>query len=86
MSFRFWRRVGLAPGVTLNLSKSMASLSFGPPGAKYTISPNGNRATADLTGTVGSGQDGFPCQPEEQSTRLMSCVNFKRIEQLRLTM
>jgi tetratricopeptide (TPR) repeat protein len=51
MSFRFWRRVRLAPGVTLNLSKSMASLSFGPPGAKYTISPNGNRMTAGLTGT-----------------------------------
>lgn len=27
MSFRFWRRVRLAPGVTLNLSKSNASLS-----------------------------------------------------------
>jgi len=51
MSFRFWRRMRLAPGVTLNLSKSMASLSFGPPGAKYTISPNGNRMTAGLTGT-----------------------------------
>ena len=51
MSFRFWRRMRLAPGVTLNLSKSMTSLSFGPPGAKYTISPNGNRMTAGLTGT-----------------------------------
>ena len=34
------------PGVTLNLSKSTASLSLGPRGAKYTISPRGNRATA----------------------------------------
>ncbi len=51
MSFRFWRRVRLAPGVTLNLSKSTASLSFGPRGAKYTISPHGNRATAGLPGT-----------------------------------
>ena len=51
MSFRFRRRMRLAPGVTLNLSKSMVSLSFGPPGAKYTISPNGNRMTAGLTGT-----------------------------------
>ena len=51
MSFRFWRRIRLAPGITLNLSKSTASLSFGPPGAKYTISPRGNRATAGLTGT-----------------------------------
>ena len=51
MAFRFWRRVRLAPGVTLNLSKSTASLSLGPRGAKYTISPRGNRATAGLPGT-----------------------------------
>ena len=51
MAFRFWRRVRLAPGITLNLSKSNASLSFGPRGAKYTISPRGNRATAGLPGT-----------------------------------
>jgi tetratricopeptide (TPR) repeat protein len=51
MSFRFWRRVRLAPGVTLNLSKSTASLSFGPRGAKYTLSPRGNRVTAGLPGT-----------------------------------
>ena len=51
MPFRFWRRIRLAPGVTLNLSKSTASLSLGPRGAKYTISPRGNRATAGLTGT-----------------------------------
>jgi len=51
MPFRFWRRVRLAPGVTLNLSKSTASLSFGPRGAKYTLSPRGNRATAGLPGT-----------------------------------
>lgn len=51
MAFRFWRRVRLAPGVTLNLSKSNASLSLGPRGAKYTISPRGNRATAGLPGT-----------------------------------
>lgn len=51
MAFRFWRRVRLAPVVTLNLSKSTPSLSLGPRGAKYTISPRGNRATAGLPGT-----------------------------------
>jgi tetratricopeptide (TPR) repeat protein len=51
MSFRFWRRIRIAPGVTLNLSKSTASLSLGPRGAKYTVSPRGNRATLGLTGT-----------------------------------
>lgn len=51
MSLRFWQRIRLAPGVTLNLSKSTASLSFGPRGAKYTVSPRGNRATLGLPGT-----------------------------------
>ncbi|WP_439525244.1 DUF4236 domain-containing protein [Marivita sp.] len=51
MAFRFWRRVRLAPGVTLNLSKSTPSRSLGPREAKYTISPRGNRATAGLPGT-----------------------------------
>ncbi len=51
MPFRFWRRIRLAPGVTLNLSKSTASLSLGPRGAKYTISPRGNRVTAGIPGT-----------------------------------
>lgn len=51
MPFRFFRRVRLAPGITLNLSKSTASLSLGPRGAKYTISPRGNRLTLGLPGT-----------------------------------
>jgi tetratricopeptide (TPR) repeat protein len=51
MAFRFWRRVKIAPGVTLNLSKSGGSLSFGPRGAKLTIGPGGQRVTAGLPGT-----------------------------------
>jgi len=51
MSFRFWRRIRLAPGVTLNLSKSGGSLSFGPRGAKVTVGRRGVRATAGLPGT-----------------------------------
>ncbi len=51
MSFRFWRRIRIAPGVTLNLSKSGGSLSFGPRGAKFTIGPSGKRATAGIPGT-----------------------------------
>jgi len=51
MSFRFWRRIRLAPGVTLNLSKSGGSLSFGPRGAKVTIGGRGRRATVGIPGT-----------------------------------
>ncbi|MBC7358367.1 MAG: DUF4236 domain-containing protein [Desulfacinum sp.] len=51
MGFRFWRRIRIAPGVTLNLSKSGGSLSFGPRGAKFTIGPRGQRATVGIPGT-----------------------------------
>jgi hypothetical protein len=51
MSLRFWRRIRVALGVTLNLSTSTASLSVGPRGATYTIGPRGNRVTAGLPGT-----------------------------------
>lgn len=51
MGFRFWRRIKVAPGVTLNLSKTSASMSFGPRGAKFTIGPHGRRTTIGATGT-----------------------------------
>jgi tetratricopeptide (TPR) repeat protein len=51
MGFRFWRRVRIAKGVTLNLSKTGISTSFGPRGAKYTIGRHGQRATVGLPGT-----------------------------------
>lgn len=51
MSFRFWRRIKIAPGVTLNLSKSGGSLSLGPRGAKFTVGPRGMRGTAGIPGT-----------------------------------
>ena len=49
--FRFWRRMKIAPGLTLNLSKSGGSLSFGPRGAKYTVGPRGRRTTVGIPGT-----------------------------------
>ncbi len=51
MPFRFWRRIRLAPGVTLNLSRSGGSLSFGPRGARVTVGRRGVRATAGVPGT-----------------------------------
>jgi len=51
MSFRFWRRIRIAPGVTLNLSKTGGSLSFGVRGAHFTVGPHGKRVTAGIPGT-----------------------------------
>ena len=51
MGFRFWRRVRLAPGIGVNLSKSGASLSFGGRGAHYTVGSRGSRSTVGIPGT-----------------------------------
>lgn len=51
MGFRFFRRITLIPGITLNLSKGGGSLSFGPRGAKVTVGTSGGRATVGIPGT-----------------------------------
>lgn len=51
MSFRFFRRIRIAPGITLNLSQSGLSMSVGPSGAKFTVGTRGTRATIGLPGT-----------------------------------
>ncbi len=48
---RFWRRIRIAPGVTINLSKRGGSLSVGPRGAKVTVGRRGTRGTVGLPGT-----------------------------------
>lgn len=51
MGFRFFRRVQIAPGLRLNLSKSGPSLSMGKRGSWFTVGPRGNRVSAGLPGT-----------------------------------
>lgn len=51
MGFRFNRRIKLLPGVTLNVSKSGLSTSFGPKGAKVTLGHGKTRTTFGLPGT-----------------------------------
>ncbi len=48
---RLWRRVKLAPGVTVNFSKSGPSLSLGPRGSKVTFGRRGIRQTVGIPGT-----------------------------------
>jgi hypothetical protein len=42
MNFYFCRSIRIGPGMKLNLSKLTASLSLGPYGGRYTVSPRGN--------------------------------------------
>jgi tetratricopeptide (TPR) repeat protein len=51
MGFRFFRRIKVAPGVTVNLSKTGGSVSLGPRGAKVTVGPRGIRKTVGIPGT-----------------------------------
>ena len=51
MAFRFFRRIRIAPGLSLNLSKSGAFVSLGPRGTKLTLGSKGVRKTLGLPGT-----------------------------------
>lgn len=51
MAFRFQRRIRLAPGVRLNLSKRGLGLSVGPRGASLSMGPSGVRGHAGVPGT-----------------------------------
>jgi tetratricopeptide (TPR) repeat protein len=86
MSFRFLRRITLFPGVTLNLSKSGGSLSFGPRGAKFTIGPRGPRASVGLPGTgifytttFSKSRSGKKASPAVGSADRLTLGFFKRL-------
>lgn len=51
MGLRFGKRIRLGKFITLNLSKSGISASFGVRGAKLTIGPRGTQATVGLPGS-----------------------------------
>lgn len=51
MGLRFQRRVRLAPGVSLNFSKSGVGFSFGPRGAKVGVGPRGAYYSLGIPGT-----------------------------------
>lgn len=53
MSLRFRRSMKLMPGVRLNFSKSSVGMSFGIPGARYSINSKGRRTIS--TGIPGTG-------------------------------
>jgi len=53
MSLRFRRSMKLMPGVRLNFSKSSVGMSFGIPGARYTVNSKGRRTVS--TGIPGTG-------------------------------
>ena len=51
MGFKFRKRIKIAPGVNINLSKSGVSTSIGKPGATVNVGKNGVKATVGIPGT-----------------------------------
>ena len=49
--FRFLKRIKVAPGLSINLSKKSVSLSAGVPGLRFSIGPKGRRTSLGLPGT-----------------------------------
>ena len=83
MGFRFFRRVNILPGLTLNLSKSGPSFSFGPRGLKYTVGPRGTRKTFGIPGTglyyttaSGWGKKQGGASPTSTPTAPPSCLDL----------
>jgi hypothetical protein len=50
-NFRFYRRMHILPGLSVNLSKSGPSLSVGVRGAHVTLGPRGIRRTVGIPGS-----------------------------------
>jgi len=51
MGFRFYKKVNILPGLSMNFSKSRPSVSFGPKGMKMTVGKNGVRSSFGVPGT-----------------------------------
>jgi hypothetical protein len=51
MALRFQKRIKIAPGIRLNLSKSGVSVSAGPKGASLNVGKNGKHLTLGIPGT-----------------------------------
>jgi len=51
MGFRLQRRVTIAPGLTMNISKRGVGMSVGPRGAKVSVGPRGARESIGIPGT-----------------------------------
>ena len=51
MAWNYRKRIKIAPGIHLNLSKGGVSTSIGPKGAKITIGKNGTYLNTSIPGT-----------------------------------
>lgn len=79
MAFRFQRRIRIAPGVRINLSKSGVGLSVGPRGYSTSIGPRGVYRNVGLPGTGLSYREKIGDVPRKSSGR-QSAVTSAQVE------
>lgn len=93
MGFKFRKRIKIAPGVHLNLSKSGVSTSIGKPGATVNIGKKGVKATLGVSGaglsysqtlTDGSTSD-LTQRPTKSSSLLAKLLAFAVVACLVIT-
>lgn len=68
MGLRFYKRFKILPGLSLNLSGSGISASFGPRGAKLTVGPRGVWSSLGLPGTGLSYREKLDSSGRRQTT------------------
>jgi len=69
MGLRLFRRIKIAPGISINLSKSGLSASAGVRGARVTLGPRGVRRTVGIPGTGISYTDSSSTSPRPRRSR-----------------
>lgn len=69
MAYRFQRRITLAPGIRINVSKRGLGFSVGPRGASLSLGPRGVHGHAGIPGTGLSFRQKLDTQGRKQSRR-----------------
>lgn len=69
MGFRFFKRIKIIPGVTLNVSKSGLSTSVGVKGAHVTLGHGQERTTVGIPGTGVSYTDVQRDKPNTEASK-----------------
>jgi len=75
MGWRLFKRIRIAPGLGINVSRSGLSLSVGPRGFKKTFGPRGVRTTVGLpgTGVYHTDLEPWPTDVEDGRLRCPAC-------------
>jgi len=75
MGFKFRKRIKIAPGININLSKSGVSTSVGKPGATVNFGKNGVKGTVGIPGSGLSYSETLKSNPNVKPSNGLSVFN-----------